>query len=100
LLEIAEHHAVHTLEGAPEAAQRIALYPRVALDRLCHGRVRELEQRRLAAADEERAFATDLPGRARGTVDPSLWLGDLRRELAQRNLEVLGLYRANPFIGG
>ena len=89
-VQAAPDHGKHLPEGALEAPVRVVAGDRVVRDRLRHGRVGDLEQRRASTAEEGRGVAVDLPQRRVRSEQPGDRVRDAGGEGGQAGLELGG----------
>ena len=99
IVELAEHHREHVAERALEPTDHIRARLRVMIDRVRDHRMRELQQRGAAAAEEHREIATDLPRDRCRTEDPGARIAHASRKLGERGLELLRGDDRHPSVG-
>ena len=89
VIEVAEDHRKDVPEGAREAPDRIGARLTVLIDGVRHEGVRELKERRRAAAEHDHALAVHLPREGARTVEAGARIARARDQLREVQLEIL-----------
>ena len=87
-IEVAVDHREHDVEGPHETAEGIGAGCGVILDRLRNERMRELQQRRPAAAQKDDRLAIHLPDPRARTEHPAAWIAHRSADTSERGLEL------------
>ena len=88
VIELAEHHGEHVPERALKPSDDIGARARVLIDRVRDHRMRELQERRATAAEEQPEIPAELPRDRSRTEDAFARVGDDCAEIGQGRFEL------------